>query len=281
MLADLQSQLFLAQNKKQIPNKKKKNQSSILTLGDAGCSAKLSCNCCLPKLCLLYLVVILSMVWVIRQSMCVAIWISVPCVPGIWCRRLRYPRWWQTYRICTAQHQLNNGPRRWFPTENPHVHIRNASVSLKKKTTTAKESNYSPLPRSFNILLNRITNLPEITGGVYTFCKQVSCFCMSSQTCRSNMSLPACSYYYCLTLKKNTTEYEAGVPLLWWSRLNVCLHVVSFFFSLAIFAQVLIPNRSFFCCCSLPASPSIWNTSVHVAWVTWSAEKSASLQLYF
>lgn len=60
------------------------------------------------------------------------------------------------------------------------------------------------------------------------------------------MSLPACSYYYCLTLKKNTTEYEAGVPLLWWSRLNVCLHVVSFFFSLAIFAQVLIPNRSFF-----------------------------------
>lgn len=144
MLADLQSQLFLAQNKKQIPNKKKKNQSSILTLGDAGCSAKLSCNCCLPKLCLLYLVVILSMVWVIRQSMCVAIWISVPCVPGIWCRRLRYPRWWQTYRICTAQHQLNNGPRRWFPTENPHVHIRNASVSLKKKPLLPKNRTTAP-----------------------------------------------------------------------------------------------------------------------------------------
>lgn len=33
---------------------------------------------------------------------------------------------------------------------------------------------------------------------------------LSSQTCRSNTSLPACSFYYCLTLKKNTTEYEAG-----------------------------------------------------------------------
>lgn len=30
---------------------------------------------------------------------------------------------------------------------------------------------------------------------------------------------------------------------------------------------------------SLPASPSIWNTNVHVVWVTWSAEKSASLWL--
>lgn len=77
------------------------------------------------------------------ESVCVAIWISVPCVSGIWCRRLGYSWWWQTYRICTAQHQLNNGPRRCFPTENPHVHIRNASVSL-KKTTTAKELNYSP-----------------------------------------------------------------------------------------------------------------------------------------
>lgn len=33
---------------------------------------------------------------------------------------------------------------------------------------------------------------------------------LSSQTCRPNTSLPACSFYYCLTLKKNTTEYEAG-----------------------------------------------------------------------
>lgn len=115
-----------------LSSKNPPKQSSVLTLGDAGCSAKLSYNCCLHKLCLLYLIVILSMVWVTRQSMCVAIWISVPCVPGIWCWRLRYPRWWQTYRICTAQHQLNNGPRRWFPTENPRVHICNASVSLKK-----------------------------------------------------------------------------------------------------------------------------------------------------
>lgn len=200
-------------------------------MGRAGywtqCSAV--CTCSLPSLYLMYLVVVGGTVS--GQSMSGAICISVPCVPGVRCRRLRYSRWWQTYRICTAQHQLNNGPRRCFPTENPHVHIRNASVSLKKKTTTAKELNYSPLPRSFNIFLNRITNLPEITDGVYTFCKQVSCFCMSSQTCRSNMSLPACSFYYCLTLKKNTTEYEAGVPLLWWSRLNVCLHVVSFFFT--------------------------------------------------
>lgn len=58
------------------------------------------------------------------------------------------------------------------------MHIRNASVSLKQKTTTAKELNYSPLPRSFNIFLNRITNLPEITDDVYTFCKQLSCFCI-------------------------------------------------------------------------------------------------------
>lgn len=68
---------------------------------------------------------------------------------------------------------------------------------------------------------------------------------LSSQTCSSNMSLPACSFYYCLTLKKNTTEYEAGgsTALM---ILPKCLLTCGFiFFSLAIFAQVLILNGSF------------------------------------
>lgn len=68
---------------------------------------------------------------------------------------------------------------------------------------------------------------------------------LSSQTCRPNTSLPACSFYYCLTLKKNTTEYEAGgsTALM---ILPKCLLTCGFiFFSLAVFAQVLILNGFF------------------------------------
>lgn len=101
---------------------------------------------------------------------------------------------------------------------------------------------------------------------------------LSSQTCRPNTSLPACSFYYCLTLKKNTTEYEAGgsTALM---ILPKCLLTCGFIFFTCYFCTSFNTERIFFFFGSLPASPSIWNTNVHVVWVTWSAEKSASLWL--
>lgn len=82
--------------------------------------------------------------FVLKGRACVLLFGSLFLVSGIWCWRLRNSGWWQTYRICTAQHQLNIGPRRCFPTENPHVHIRNASVSLKKKPLLPKNWTTAP-----------------------------------------------------------------------------------------------------------------------------------------
>lgn len=101
---------------------------------------------------------------------------------------------------------------------------------------------------------------------------------LSSQTCRPNTSLPACSFYYCLTLKKNTTEYEAGgsTALM---ILPKCLLTCGFIFFFTCYFCTSFNTEQVFFFGSLPASPSIWNTNVHVVWVTWSAEKSASLWL--
>lgn len=101
---------------------------------------------------------------------------------------------------------------------------------------------------------------------------------LSSQTCSSNTSLPACSFYYCLTLKKNTTEYEAGgsTALMIMPKCLLTCGFILFLFT-CYFCTTFNTERIFFC--SLPASPSIWNTNVHDVWVTWPAEKSASLRL--
>jgi len=96
------------------------------------------------------------------------------------------------------------------------VHIRNASVSLKKKTTTAKELNYSPLPRSFNIFLNRITNLPEITDGVYTFFVNNSHVFVSVISDMQIQHVIACMFILLLPYfkEKILLSTKQGVPLL-------------------------------------------------------------------
>lgn len=137
------------------------------------------------------------------------------------------------------------------------MHICNASVSLKKPTTTAKELNYSPFLEALTFSLIGTCTFLKLPMVFTPFVNNSHGFLyLSSQTCSSNTSLPACSFYYCLTLKKNTTEYEAGgsTALMIMPKCLLTCGFILFLFT-CYFCTTFNTERIFFC--SLPASPSI------------------------